>query len=702
MSRLGLVTPLCTALLLGTACKHPSTRLDLKAIEAGDENEGKSGERATKLDPLPVERPADLLPAEVALMAEASDPANVLALFAGLSAIPELNGMLDEFERMLGGDILDPNDWTKLGLDPHRSAGAALLDPRGQGFCVWLSVSDQNLFDQTLRRVASANGLDRELIVGEIAGSKVYRFNEDFNIVIRAGVAMFVLVDNPREAARDYPATIATIDPREALGRSEGFTWAREQVRANDDGMIFVAPSKLFESFAADRSGEAYGVQYAEEQLIEARRNGADAATLREFEERLAQEQQWEIERQREREASDTLARELLGPIGALVFTGDVTPTRIDAQARMLMPHSGILRDIFVPSQTQSPLVTALDEPSLFMLDGQLDVQKFLRLLDSMAKADGESLDEIDQKMRQEIGLSMLTTVVPTLDGRAGIAITRSQPANPKKFDDLPKTLGAALHFGLKDPEGMRKLLDDLARNPAAAKLFKRRKTGWELELPDWRNVVIDVVGDRLIVSTDKGVAARVRDAKSGKQALPANHLGLGTVPTPALRFYQDWAWIALIDPPYSYTQTLDNLLYDLDAHAVLSPEQAAKVPQSKADKQLRKDLQKVLDDLTVLERRRLEREFNNIQAALTELGEVGMQLEVVPDGLTLHGLWQTRGQRSMIEIGASMFTSRSQGFDADQAELERLNTRSWELASEIRMQRTLDLDAAAAKQAQP
>ena len=32
MSRLRLVTPLCTALLFVPACKHPSTRLDLEKI----------------------------------------------------------------------------------------------------------------------------------------------------------------------------------------------------------------------------------------------------------------------------------------------------------------------------------------------------------------------------------------------------------------------------------------------------------------------------------------------------------------------------------------------------------------------------------------------------------------------------------------------------------------------------------------------
>ncbi len=700
MSRIGLAIPLCSLVLLGAgACKHPSTRLDLDKIEKNDTSDhANPGEPAQRLEPLPVERPADLLPAEVALMAEATDPAQVLALFVGMAKIPELETMRAEISGTLGGDPFVATDWPKLGLDPHRSAGLALLDVGGEGFCGWVSVSDANLFDKTLRQALAKIGQANELTVGEMAGSVVYRIGPNFNVIVRAGVAMFVFVDNPQTAARDYPATIAGMDPRESLGRTESFAWARGQARTSDDGMIFMAPGALVAAISAD-GGEEYGVKYTEEQLAEARRTGADAATVRDLEARLAQEQDWQRERKREREASDALARDLLGPMHAIVFTGDVSVTRIDAQARVLMPSGGLLRDIFVASQSQSPLTTALDEPSLFVLDGQIDVQKFLRLVDMFAKADGESLDELDQEMRGDLGVSMLSSVVPLFDGRGGIAVTRSKPANPKKLDDLPKTLGVAVQFGLKDPEGMRKLLDDLARNPLASGVFKSRKTGWEVLIPDWRNLLIDVAGDRLIVSTDKSLAGRVGTAKSGKHALPAEHLLFGSSPNPALRFYQDWSWVQLLDPPSPYIQTSESMLYDLDAHATLSRDQAAKVPQSKADKQLRKDLQKVLDELAVIGRRQAETQFVSTQAILNELGEIGMQLEVVPDGLTVHGLWQARGKRGMVEIGTAMFTGMMSMPDADMADSQRLNTRAWELSTEIRNQRTVDLDAFAAKQ---
>lgn len=696
MSRLRLVTPLCTALLLAPACKHPSTRLDLEKIDAKDDSQGK-GESATKIDPLPVERPADMLPSEVPLLAEANDPSQVLALFASLAPMPELEQVRGEVAGVLGGDPTKAEDWAKLGLDARRSAGIALLDIRGEAFCAWVSVADVKVFDQTIRKVAAATGMDRELLLGEMNGAQVYRFNDELSIVVRAGVAAFVFVGDPQSAPRDYPASFATIDPRDALGRTQAYQWAQQQLRTGDDGMVFMAPTKLLDAIVTEEAGsEEYGVKYAEESLAEAKRNGADAATIREFEARVEQEKQWAAERKRADAAGQALARELIGPMQALAMTGNVEPTRLDAQARLLMPSGGLLRDIFVPTQSASPLASALDEPALVLVDGQLDLSKFLRLIDMIAKAEGESLDAIDQQARSELGFSPVAATA-LFDGRGGMALTRSKPPNPKKLDELDETLGLALVFGLKDPEGLRKLLDELARNPAAAKEFKTRKGGWELVISDWRNLLIDIVGERIVLSTDKNLAGHVRDAKRGKQALPASHPFLSGSPSPAVRSYQDWAWVPLVNPPYVYIQTPENMLYDLDAHPTLAREEAAKVPQSKADKQLRKDLGKVLADLEVIERRRAEREFNEMNKMVGEFGEFTLQLDVVPDGLAANATWQTRGGRGFLDIALGTIMLRGTDADADQAERDRLNQQAWDLANQIRTQRMTDLDAYAA-----
>lgn len=694
MSRLRLVTPLCTALLLAPACKHPSTRLDLEKIDAQDDAKPTGGETATKVDPLPVERATDLLPNDVPLLAEANDPGQVLQLFASLTPMPELEQMRSELAGTLGGDPLKAEDWAKLGLDVHRSAGVALLDLRGEAFCAWVSLADPKVFDQTLRRVASTTGMDRELLVGDMNGAVVYRFSDDFNVVVRAGVAAFVMVDKPQEAKRDYPASFATIDPRDSLGRAPAYQWAQKQLRAGDDGLVLMAPNAIFEAFVADGAEEVdYGVQYAEQSLADAKRSGADAAAIRELEQRLEQERQWASERKREREAGQALARELISPMQAFMMSGNVEPTRLDGQARLLMPSGGLLRDIFVPASSPSPLTTALDEPPLVMLDGQTDVDQFMRLVDMLAKADGESLDKLDQEARGELGFSPLAAA-KMFDGRAGFALTRSKAPNPKKLDELEKTLGLALYFGLKDADGLRQILDALARFPAAAEEFKTRKGGWELVLKDWRNLLVEIVDQRLVISTDKNFASHVRNAKSGKQALAASHPFNGGSPGAALRGYMDWSWLPIANPPYSYIQTIDNLLYDLDVHPQLSREEAAKVPQSKADKQLRKDLSAVLKELEGLERLRAEREFNESIKLANEFGEFSMQVEVVSDGLAASAVWQTRNKRGFLDIAIGMVTTGRLGLDDENMRINELNQKAWDLASQIRTQRMLDLDA--------
>ena len=55
------------------ACRTPSSKIPLEKLSA-DEQADQQGETREAIEPLPVERPTDLLPPEVAVMAEAIDP----------------------------------------------------------------------------------------------------------------------------------------------------------------------------------------------------------------------------------------------------------------------------------------------------------------------------------------------------------------------------------------------------------------------------------------------------------------------------------------------------------------------------------------------------------------------------------------------------------------------------------------------------
>ncbi len=699
-SPLLLPLSLSSALLCVGACKNPSTKIDLQEIENGERAEdGRTGEPATRLDPLPVERPTDLLPAEVSVLLEVTDPGVVLPLFDGLQQEPELDTALREASDMLGGNPLKAEDWAKLGLDVHRPAGIALLDPRSLSIAAWFSLTDEQTFTTAMLRIAEQTGGAQELSRSEMGDAHLYRFGRSFHAIVRANTVMFVFVEQPDQAPRDYPATIATIDPRDGLARSQGFGWAREQTRAGDDGIFFVAPNPLVQAFEQEQRND-YGVTWAEDQLAEARRTGADAQTIRDLEQRLAQEQEWAREREREDKAALEAVRELVGPMRAFAITADVDRTKIDARARLLMPDGGLLRDLFVPLQSQTPLLSALDEPPLFILDGQVDPQKFLRLVDLLARTDDETLEKLDQEAASMLGFSFMSTVVPLFDGRAGFAITQIREPDPKKLDKTHEVLGMAAHAGLKDPEGTRKLLDDLARNPLLKGAIKKaKKGGWEIAVPEWKTVHLDVVDTRLIATSDRALIGRVRDAKPGKQAatLTGDHLAVGKVPTPALRMYQRWPMVLLLDPPSFWAQSVDNFLYDYEAHPSLDREQAAKVPKGKTTKAKLAELDKLIKELDAFNRRRAEREFKQQYSILQELGDVGMQLEVVGDGLTIHGRWQLGGKRSLVELFVLGLMVRSP--DDDWTEYERLSTRAWELAAEIRTLRTEELNAFAAKQ---
>jgi hypothetical protein len=70
------------------------------------------------------------------------------------------------------------------------------------------------------------------------------------------------------------------------------------------------------------------------------------------------------------------------------------------------------------------------------------------------------------------------------------------------------------------------------------------------------------------------------------------------------------------------------------------------------------------------------------------------MQVEVVPDGLAATAVWQTRNNRGFLDIVLGMFMTGRIGPGDDDMRLNELNQKAWDLSSQIRTQRMLDLDA--------
>jgi hypothetical protein len=680
--------------LTALGCRTPSSKIPLESL-AADTSTDASGESREAVEPLAVEGPSDLLPAEVPVLAEAIDPAAVLALLAPLDNEPFFSQARAELARELGGDLLDASQWDALGLDSHAPAGIGLLDIGAAAGFAYLSLTDEARFEATLRRFATMVGVSEQMSSLDVGWARVHRLNREVHVVVRERVALLMIVLEPERALRDYVVGAATIDPRDSLGRSARFGWARSQLLDADDGMLFIDPKLLLGQIDRERQADSdYGIRYAEEELARARSLGGSAELIRELEQRVEEERRWQSQRAQQDQSRRALGEVLFASVETFVAAADLRDDGITGHAFAKMAHVNILRRLFVAPEHESPLLTALDEAPLFLIDGRLDLQVGLELFELLLGVEGQTLANVNAELMSELGVDLIGGLIPSLTGEGGIAVTQAGKPDSKRLAEVPKTLGLVAQLGLRDPEPIRRLLDGLARDKrvGGALTRSRRGDGWTLTVPAWRALELTIVGDRLLVSSDAGVVKRVRAAERGAlatQLSPAHPLQ-GPSARPVQRLYGRWVGLVIASAREPWAQDAAMYLYDFDSHPVLSVEQAAQVPYSKAFKQKRAELDRALAQLDRYNQVQARERFEADLKLAESVGDVGLQLELVSDGIMVTGQWRFAPGASPAAIGYQGFIG---GGNHDWAEYDRLNAEVYTLSDELRTIRQTELD---------
>jgi hypothetical protein len=138
-------------------------------------------------------------------------------------------------------------------------------------------------------------------------------------------------------------------------------------------------------------------------------------------------------------------------------------------------------------------------------------------------------------------------------------------------------------------------------------------------------------------------------------------------------------------------------MLYEINMHSVLTPEQAAAVPRSREFKRKYAELERGLAELDAFDHREAVRRYEQQLEVGRSLGDAGMQIERLSDGLGARAVWRMAPSTSPFDVFLRMFMiGSSQG---DWAEYERLSQDVGRVREELMIIRRADLDAAAAKQ---
>ncbi|GEM_PF-7009891 len=695
------VLTLVVPLVFG-GCRTPSSKLPLDSLDQPSEDTP-SGEQAIRVEPLPVTQAADLLPSTVYMLAEARDPVEFIEMFQPLVNMPGFADARQEAAKWLGADLMVPAEWSKLGIDNSGPAGVGVLDASSETFFAYLTISNPAVFETSVVRVMRELGQGDEIAINDVGYGRILRVGDELSIVLRENVAMLTFSDHPERSPRDFGAIAATIDPRESLGQSENFKWVQGELEPEDDALMYLVPAPLFDVLIESGDHDQKMAHYADSQVTDARARGADAEELRELEEYARSEREWAEERRLAKLGERKFIRDVFGPIDVLYGAVDLQAEGMDAHGQALIRKQSLLHSLFVPERQESPLLRALGEAPLFVLDGQADMDTLVQLVDLVFQASGENLQSINGVIVAEIGVDFLADVLPTMRGDGGIAITQSAPPNPAKFDKLSKSLGMAAHVGLVDPDGMRAVFDAMVRSKRPASFGRaRRGGGWTLDVPGWRTVNINIEGDRLLLSTDLSFAGRVRDARAGSQAkalAAVDHPLRGPMLTPAMRFYQRWTSLAIVAARDPWIQEPESMLYNMNDHHQLTSEEAAKVRRSRAFNKKFKEFKKSVAELNAFQRRRAVKSFEQLYELSERAGDLGISVERLSDGLGVRAHWRHAPDWSLVEAGANMFTINRGG---DWTEEQRITEEVFRLRDALSIQRQADLDAYASKHHKP
>jgi hypothetical protein len=205
--------------------------------------------------------------------------------------------------------------------------------------------------------------------------------------------------------------------------------------------------------------------------------------------------------------------------LGNLVIGVDATPEAAEATVKLVLAD-GLLTSLLRNASDTQPILKATKDQPLLMLSGQFDPAAYLKVLDLMMRLEGDDPAEMREEMKEALGFEF-DKVVGALTGEAAWAVTGDISA-VMKADDPQSQLGGAVIFGLKDVEVIKALVAAIAARKEAGELVKwdADKATLTVTIPKFKEVQVTFSGDRVIASTDMGVAERIAGGNPKLKAL--------------------------------------------------------------------------------------------------------------------------------------------------------------------------------------
>jgi hypothetical protein len=587
----------------------------------------------------PVEQVSQLLPRGTALLVTGTSvtrAAEVLERNRLVEAFgPQYTSLRSVIVGAMGHDLLDPAQWPAVGLDPGGTVGLAVTNLHDPRLVLFATVSDRAKLVAFVRQVAGKAEVE---IVEEPYGSASIlrpKGEDDGVVVLRDRFAALVM--DGGKGAHDLAKLIVTMDPNVSLASQAAYRKATGGLRAADMTAYLDVAGMVDQANSRDEERDAQpSANWAQEELVRAKKEGAPPERLAELERQAAQMQAQEASWRERAQAERALAELVVSGIEGVGLTATVKRSGPVFDGRVVAGPEAFLRRLLVNRQGAPTLPVAMNGAPVWCVGGRIDPAAGLELAEAIAAADGADRTQMRAGTKRTLGIDVEADLVPVLAGDAELCAAFEGTPGEGRMD--PRTqLGLGAIVRTTDAAKAKYVLAKIATSSGElAKRMKKRGEGYAVEVPDWRTLHVQAVGDRVVVSTDPELAKRLGAGDPGsmpsKIRPPAATGAIGL---------QGTAVTNVSDLSLAVLWTMMGRSSMGEAMVVgpgLTPEQMEKVPLSAKSKKAKKAMQKAKAQVDALEAKREAVEIKEVLGFTDGLGLLVTAATEDDRGFTLTG----------------------------------------------------------------
>jgi hypothetical protein len=644
--------------------------------------------------------PVQLLPEGTAVIVNAAGIGALLAVIDIEALLFKVRPLYEQASAYMtstfGANLLDPGQWSQIGVDPKGPIGVAVVDVPSATVVVYATISESERLRAFLDKVASPQRL---LPVYEDRGVVLRSEDEDSpSLVLRDGFAFLVITEWRDAMTHDIARQLASMDPAVGLTATPRY---QQAIAGGTPGAGLTAYLDLSAILGSEEQRLVGKVttpeqSWSEQELEAALARGAAAEDIDRLRQQIASERDWQRRSVEKRLRSIEFGKRWLAGVSPVVFEFTGSLSGLVGTIRAKMPETAPLRAVLRNASEPSPVLMALGERPALMFGGSVDMPVALAEFEAMLRAGGEDPDRAYRELGEFLRIpEPRREILTLLTGTGGFALTLSDARVRGEQRGDASGLGFALGLGVRETARAEALLD-AAWKRIPGKVGTDRATGAHmLEDAGQPTIYAKVVAQQIVVTTDAGLLQRLA---TGTARSTLKWLEPPVVPVVSAR---DAAMQGFLDPIMVMSMLTSRYAeyYDSEDKEPAPPywmfpdvprEKFDKVPRSAAYKARMREWQVLATKLRKYNQARARSEAQRMLELARCVGALVGNLREQPDGVVLAGgqLFGKGGLARAIDLAVNTTTQQPM----NDPELNELMTTRAQLLTEMHGLRARDV----------